>query len=124
MARQAMAGGSHESPADRPACLYRTHGLAAVLGANCLAHQNRANCPFAAETQALQASRNEKLPEGIRQSAQEREKCETRNRELENADSAVTIRQEPGKPAANGGDKEAGGSEQPSSTFAKVPSHD
>ena len=88
------------APAHRPAALHRAHGLAAMLGADDLAHQHRADGPLAAEAQALQRAQHEQLFEVLREADGHRADREPQDGVLQHAHAAVAVGQDAREPAA------------------------
>ncbi len=89
----------------QPPCTVPT-AFAAVLGADGFTHQHRAHRPLAAETQALQAARDQQLPERVGEAAQEGEESEPQDGELQNTRPPEAIGERARQPAPHGGDQQ------------------
>ena len=101
-------GERRRGPAHRPAALHDARGLAAMTRLDGLGDQDRAHGPFAAEAEPLHGSSEQELAEGMREAAQKGERRKPQHRELQNAHSAIPIRQHAGGPAADGRGDERG----------------
>jgi len=81
----------------------RTDGLAAVLAADDLTHQNGACRPFAAKSKPHEGARDEQLLIRLSKTAQEGENREPQDSDLQRSDSSKPIGQHSSKPAAERG---------------------
>jgi hypothetical protein len=91
-----------KAPADGPAGLDRSNRPAAILRANDFAHQDGACRPFAAETEAEQGARHQKLIEVLYKGTDQREEREPDDGDLQRLDASDAVAQIAGKPAADG----------------------
>ncbi|SOZ38585.1 protein of unknown function (plasmid) [Cupriavidus neocaledonicus] len=103
-------GNRRQAPADGPAALHQTHGLAAMACTDHLGDQYRTDRPFAAKPEPLQHAGHEQLLRRLGESAQEGKEAEPEHGQLQDPHAAVFVGQDAGQPAADGrADKRARG---------------